>query len=104
MVACPLGVLPPIAAPVNAPGSFGECVQRGSPATGTGTIVWLNACVAVRPVASLTRTVKLNVPVCVGKPISVPSDASAVPGGTAPAASDHTSGVAEVSPPALNAV
>src|SRR3954451_5784654 len=104
MAAWPLGALPPIAAPDSAPGSPGECVQRGSPAGGTGTIVWLNACVAVRPVASVTRTVKVNVPVWVGKPISVPSGSRVGRGGTVPAASDHTSGVAEVSPPALNAV
>src|SRR3954469_1460285 len=104
MVAWPLGTLPPIAGPDSAPGSLGECVQPGSPAGGTGLIVWLNACVAVWPDASVTRTVNVNVPVCDGKPTSVPSALSVVPGGTVPAASDHVSGVAETSPFALNDV
>src|ERR1700760_2771655 len=104
MVAWPLGALPPIAAPDSAPGSFGECVQRGSPAGGTGLIVWLNACVADWPAPSVTRTVNVTAPVCDGKPISVPSGCSAVPGGRVPAASDQVIGVAERSPFALNDV
>ena len=98
MLAWPLGALPPIAAPDSVPGSFGECVQCGSPAGGTGLIVWLNACVAVRPAASETRTVNVNLPVCEGKPISVPSGFSVVPGGSVPEASDQVIGVAERSP------
>src|SRR3954447_17558050 len=104
MLAWPLGTLPPIAAPDSAPGSFGECVQRGSPAGGIGLIVWLNAWVAVRPFASLTRTVNVNVPVCDGKPTSVPSGFSVVPGGSVPPASDQVIGVAVRSPSALNVV
>ena len=52
----------------------------------------------------MTRTVNVNVPVCDGKPTSVPSGLSVVPGGTVPAASDQVSGAAERSPSALNDV
>ena len=100
MFACPLGVLPPIGAPDSAPGSPGECVQRGSPAAGTGRMVWVNACVAVPPAASVTRMVNANVPVCDGTPISVPFGCSIVPGGSVPAATENVAGAGK-SPAAL---
>src|ERR1700759_4390698 len=95
MLAEPLGVLPPIAGPDIAPFSLGEPWQRGSPGAGTGEMPRLKACVAVWPLASLTRTVKNDVPTWVGEPGSVPSGLRVRPGGSVPAATDHASGVAK---------
>ena len=48
------------------------------------------ALLAVRPVASVTLTVKLNVPAVVGVPASTPVDAGRVrPGGRLPALTDQ---------------
>src|ERR1700677_1972429 len=53
----------------------------------------VSACVAVAAVASVTCTVKLNVPDAVGVPASTPPVVRVSPAGTCPATTDHVYGL-----------
>jgi hypothetical protein len=53
------------------------------------TTTMLSGLVAVRPLASLTLTVKLEVPAAVGVPVIAPAALRLKPGGGMPVASDQ---------------
>src|SRR3954447_3667870 len=98
-VAPPLGVWPPIAEPLSDSRTFPPVWQPGGVGGGGSVTVSENLPVAVEPLASVTVTLNVDVPLTVGAPSRSPDGRSVSPGGTCP---DHVYGA--VPPFALKVV